>query len=74
MRKNDWSQGTYEHLTIIHEIGHALSLAHAHDGHEMPAVFDDVRYTIMSYNNNDYQSKMDELAIGPLWGLHAHGL
>jgi serralysin len=55
MRKNDWSQGKYEYLTIIHEIGHALSLAHVHDVHEMPAAFDDVRYTIMSYNNNDYQ-------------------
>lgn len=53
--QNHWSQGTYEDLTNIHEIGHALSLAHAHDGHEMPAVFDDVRSTMMSYNNNDYQ-------------------
>ena len=55
MRKDNWSQGTYEYLTIIHEIGHALSLAHANDGHEMPAAFDDVRYTTMSYNNNDHQ-------------------
>lgn len=55
MRKNDWSQGTYGYLTIIHEIGHVLSLAHAHDGYEMPAAFDGVRYTIMSYNNNDHQ-------------------
>jgi hypothetical protein len=30
-------------------------LAHAHDGYEMPAAFDGVRYTIMSYNNNDHQ-------------------
>ena len=35
MRNADWSQGTYEYLTIIHEIDHALSLAHSHDGHEM---------------------------------------
>lgn len=55
MRNADWSQGTYEYLTIIHEIGHALSLAHSHDGHEMTDALDDVRYTIMSYNNYDSQ-------------------
>jgi len=55
MRNNDWSQGTYEYLTVIHEIGHALSLAHSHDGHEMPDMLDDIRYTIMSYNNHDSQ-------------------
>ena len=44
-----------EYLTVIHEIGHALSLAHAHDGHEMPDAHDDIRYTIMSYNNHDSQ-------------------
>ena len=55
MRESNWLPGTYEYLTVIHEIGHALSLAHAHDGHEMPDAQDDIRYTIMSYNNHDSQ-------------------
>ena len=55
--------------------GMSLSLAHAHDGHEMPAAFDDVRYTIMSYNNNDHQiARWMNGQLVLLWGLYANGL
>ncbi|MEJ2806688.1 M10 family metallopeptidase, partial [Pseudomonas sp. CCNWLW250] len=49
-------EGTYDYLTFMHEIGHALGLKHPFDqGLSNPTVlasqYDDVRYTIMSYDN-----------------------
>ena len=49
------SKGTYDYLVFMHEIGHALGLKHpfstsASNSSVLAAQFDDVRYTIMSYN------------------------
>ncbi|MBO1541531.1 M10 family metallopeptidase [Pseudomonas sp. OA65] len=48
-------KGTYDYLVFMHEIGHALGLKHpfstsASNSSVLAAQFDDVRYTIMSYN------------------------
>ena len=40
---------TYDFVAIMHEIGHALGLDHPFEGNIMPAGYDNVRYTIMSY-------------------------
>ncbi|MND50936.1 Serralysin A precursor [compost metagenome] len=50
------TKGSYDYLTFIHEIGHAIGLKHPFDYGEgnynlLPARFDDVRYTVMSYND-----------------------
>ncbi len=43
-------KGNYAYLTIVHEIGHALGLEHAHEGN-MPLDRDSMEYTVMSYRS-----------------------
>ncbi|WP_225204741.1 M10 family metallopeptidase [Novosphingobium huizhouense] len=43
--------GTYNFMSIMHEIGHALGLKHPFDGAKIPAGFDNRRFTIMSYTD-----------------------
>ncbi|MBH2033804.1 MAG: M10 family metallopeptidase, partial [Pseudomonadales bacterium] len=49
--------GTYDFMTFTHEIGHAIGLKHPFESepdnnNTLPAAYDDVRYTVMSYNNS----------------------
>ncbi len=44
-------EGRYYVGSQIHEFGHAIGLAHPHKYDIMPKMFDDDRYTVMSYNN-----------------------
>lgn len=46
--------GGYAHLTILHEIGHALGLEHAHEAGTygvVPEDYDAMEYTLMSYRS-----------------------
>lgn len=45
--------GSFNFLTLIHEIGHAIGLTHPHDGRVIMATdFDSTQYSIMSYNDH----------------------
>ena len=44
------AKGNYAYFTIVHEIGHALGLKHAHEGN-MPLHRDSMEYTVMSYRS-----------------------
>ncbi|MBC3778040.1 M10 family metallopeptidase [Pseudomonas sp. SWRI99] len=50
-------KGSYDYLTFVHEIGHALGLKHPFDVSPtnktlLDPSLDDVHFTVMSYNNN----------------------
>ncbi|MBT9267784.1 matrixin family metalloprotease, partial [Pseudomonas sp. MG-9] len=72
--------GTYDYLTFIHEIGHALGLKHPFDVSStnktlLDSSLDDVHFTVMSYNSNySYQPTtpmlLDIMAIQSLYGAN----
>ena len=44
--------GDYSFTTHLHEVGHALGLAHSHEGNSItPGPYDHVAYTVMSYRS-----------------------
>ncbi|MCP5244492.1 MAG: matrixin family metalloprotease [Burkholderiales bacterium] len=46
----EWTAGSFSFLTILHEIGHALGLAHPFEDPAFPIADDSISATIMSYS------------------------
>ncbi len=75
------AEGSYDYMTFMHEIGHALGLKHPfeqsfYNSTTLSPMLDDVRYTIMSYTNGySYEPTtpmlLDILAIQKLYGANA---
>ncbi|RBJ80049.1 calcium-binding protein, partial [Pseudomonas sp. MWU12-2534b] len=73
-------KGTYDYMTFMHEIGHALGLKHPFSASSSNSTIltpelDDVRFTLMSYNNAySYEPTtpmlLDILAIQRLYGAN----
>lgn len=52
-RAFDKGEGSGQYLTLLHEIGHALGLAHPFEGkHQLPTETDSYAYTVMSYTDH----------------------
>lgn len=41
--------GNYDHMTVLHELGHALGLKHTHEGRALPMAWDTPEFTVMTY-------------------------
>ncbi|MHC8288668.1 M10 family metallopeptidase C-terminal domain-containing protein [Pseudomonas sp. XS1P51] len=73
-------KGTYDFMTFVHEIGHALGLKHPFEASQsnstvLNPVLDDSHFTVMSYHNAySYQPTtpmlLDILAIQKLYGAN----
>ncbi|MGE8189998.1 M10 family metallopeptidase C-terminal domain-containing protein, partial [Pseudomonas sp. NPDC086278] len=73
-------KGSFDYLTFVHEIGHALGLKHPFEASSdnktiLTPELDDVRYTVMSYNDSySYQPTtpmlLDIMAIQKLYGAN----
>ncbi|WLH34726.1 M10 family metallopeptidase C-terminal domain-containing protein [Pseudomonas sp. FP2196] len=73
-------RGTYDYMTFIHEIGHALGLKHPFEASPtnntlISPLIDDSHFTLMSYNNTySYQPTtpmvLDILVIQQLYGAN----
>jgi serralysin len=51
-KDNDWSVGSYNYMSLVHEIGHTLGLKHAFSGdYTLPTALDIRSYSIMSYTD-----------------------
>jgi Ca2+-binding RTX toxin-like protein len=76
----DPGKGTYDYMTFVHEIGHALGLKHpfeasASNSNVISPLLDDSHFTVMSYNNAySFQPTtpmlLDILAIQKLYGAN----
>ena len=55
-------EGSYEYMTIIHEVGHALGLKHPFEsgasGTRLPAQYDHYQWTVMAYNARQGDSQV----------------
>lgn len=48
---SDWSVGSYNYFSLIHEMGHALGLKHPFEAPTLlPALLDNNQYSVMAYN------------------------
>ena len=52
-KTTDFFDGGFDDNALIHELGHALGLKHPFEAPTLPATYDSVRYTVMSYTDND---------------------
>ena len=68
--------GKHGYMTLVHELGHALGLAHPHSGTVLPSNLDNTDNSIMSYNFTGQPAatfaRLDIVALQHLYGAKEH--
>ena len=55
-KDSDWTAGSYNYMSLMHELGHALGLKHTFEGtYTLPTALDVHTYSIMSYTDAPHQ-------------------
>ena len=71
----DWSTGSYNYYSLIHEIGHSLGLKHPFEGvTQLPATLDNRQQTAMSYTdaaNSDFGTITQYTSTSYSWSIAA---
>ena len=69
----NWSAGSYNYMSLIHEVGHALGLKHPfEDGTVMDPAFANRLYSIMAYDSAKFSQFVDveTTATGYTYSVH----
>ena len=70
---SNWSAGSYNYMSLIHELGHALGLKHPfEDGTVMDPAFANRLYSIMAYDSATFSQFVDVTvtATGHAYSVH----
>lgn len=69
----DWSAGSYNYMSLIHELGHALGLKHPfEDGKVLDAAHATQQYSIMAYDSAPRSLFVDVTETATTWSWHAY--
>ncbi|RZT06119.1 Peptidase M10 serralysin C terminal [Duganella sp. CF402] len=65
----DWASGSYNYMSLIHELGHALGLKHPFEDGDLDPVHSNRQYSIMAYEDAPHSRYVDitETARGYAW-------
>jgi hypothetical protein len=69
IKDTDWSSGSYNYMSLIHELGHALGLKHPFEDGDLDLAHANRQYSIMAYDDAPDSLYVDitETARGYAW-------